>query len=151
MPGTSAAKESADRTIVTTCVNGIAAGWDEGELFKLVISGIARHFRNADETTRQRLLATRPPLSNTRWDAVIAAVVEHVATLHGYEPPAWVEEKERFWARPKALRPAGTTTAAMAMNGLACGPAAFLRRGVVTDPRDLDGRGGEIPSWGRKG
>ena len=49
--------------MVMTCVTGIQQGWDEGDLFKLTISGIARHFRNADETARQALLATRPPLT----------------------------------------------------------------------------------------
>ena len=38
--------------MVMTCVTGIQQGWDEGDLFKLTISGIARHFRNADETAQ---------------------------------------------------------------------------------------------------
>ena len=140
-------KNTTIEPMVMTCATGVREGWNRGELFKLVISGIARQFRHVDEPTREQLLVARPPLTGTPWDALLAAVVEHVATLHGHEPPAWVDEPERFRQRPTGTGVSWRTTSTMAINGLACAPAAFLRHGVVTDPRDLDERAGELECW----
>ena len=38
------------------------------------------------------MLANRPRPTGTKWDAAIAAVMEHTAEVHGYEPPSWVND-----------------------------------------------------------
>lgn len=134
-------------TMVTALVNGIRQGWSSAEVYRLAISGIGRHFRHADEAARRQLLDTRPELTGTDWDAVLAAVVEHVAALHGYPAPAWVNERERFWIPPAAIRMGPGRTSAMMMTGLACSPGAFIRHGIIGAPRDLDERGGELVLW----
>ena len=133
--------------LVTTCANGVLADWDQGELLKLAISGIARQYRHLNQIQREDVLSARPTLTGTPWDALLAAVVEHLANLHGCEAPGWVNEPERFLNRPKHLSPDWTLTPTMAMAGLTNAPAAFLRHGIVTDPRNLDERGGELERW----
>ncbi len=79
------------------------------------------------------------PLTHTKWDALLAAMVEHLARLHGHEQPAWVDEPERFLDSPWVLSPVPV----IRMEALMFAPAAFLRHGAIPDPRDLDDRGGE--------
>ncbi|MCY4593853.1 MAG: hypothetical protein OXC19_03525 [Bryobacterales bacterium] len=68
-------------------------------------------------------LLEAPPLTDTRWDAHLAAVVEHIARLHGHPVPAWVHEPERFlehvWIIPRdrTMREAAVLYS----------PAAFIR------------------------
>ena len=124
-------------------VAGVAEGWPESDLYRIIVRGLPREF-HAQSFERQRAaLCERVPLTGTRWDALLAAVVEHVARQHGHEPPAWVDEPERFldstWVVSK-LR-------SIRMNALMFAPAAFLRHGALPDPRDLDGRGGERHQW----
>lgn len=57
---------------------------------------LPRSFHARSEEEQREALATRVPLTGTKWDALIAAIVEHVAWLHGHERPAWVDERERF-------------------------------------------------------
>ena len=83
------------------------------------------------------MLDQRPPSTGTRWDALLAATVEHLCELHGPQPPAWLEEPERFlkitWILP--------TTPTMVQEAIAFAPAAFIRHGALPDPRCLDARG----------
>ena len=137
----------ASDTMVNEIVAGIRDGWTDRELYKLTMSGIARHFRQAGEERRRQLLATRPALTATAWDALIAAVVEHVAALHGYQPPKWVSERERFWIPPRPIAMYRKLDAKGVMERIGKAPAAFLRHGIIADPRDLDERGGELVNW----
>ena len=140
-------KRRVKETMVNQIVAGIRDGWTDRELYKLTMSGIARHFRQAGEETRRQLLATRPALTATAWDALIAAVVEHVATLHGYQPPEGVSEPERFWIPPRPIAMYRRLDARSVMERIGKAPAAFLRHGIIADPRDLDERGGEVVNW----
>lgn len=137
----------ANDTMVNQIVAGIRDGWTDRELYKLTMSGIARHFRQAGEETRRHLLATRPELTATAWDALIAAVVEHVAALHGYQSPEWVSEPERFWIPPRPIAMYRKLDTKSVMERIGKAPAAFLRHGIIADPRDLDERGGELVNW----
>ena len=83
------------------------------------------------------MLANRPHLTDTKWDAAMAAVIEHTARIHGYEPPGWVDEPERFLAKPVKLTNLETDSDS------AWQPGAFLRHGVSVDSRDLDWRTGD--------
>ena len=85
----------------------------------------------------------RPRLTGTKWDALIAATVEHVCELHGSDPPAWTNEAERFndppegfLGQPGELADAATST-----------PGAFMRHGALFSPLDIDYRGGEHAEW----
>lgn len=137
----------ASDTMVNQIVAGIRDGWTDRELYKLTMSGIARHFRHAGEETRRQLLATRPALTATAWDALIAAVVEHIAALHGYQPPEWISEPERFWIPPRPIAMYRKLDTNSVMERIGKAPAAFLRHGIIADPRDLDERGGELINW----
>ena len=77
------------------------------------------------------------------WDALMAAVVEHLATLHGHEVPEWVNERERFLDVPWIV----SRLPLIRQESLAFAPAAFIRHGALPDPRDLDARGGERHAW----
>ena len=63
-------------------------------------------------------------------------MVEHVASLHGHEPPAWVDEPERFLDSTLVLSP----ILVIRMESLMFAPAGFLRHGAIPDPRDVDAR-----------
>ena len=124
-------------------IAGIQAGWPDGDVYRWIVCGLARDFHALSSEEQRSALAEPVPLTGTRWDALVAAMVEHVARQHGHEAPAWVDEPERFldstWVVSR-LRP-------IRMNALMYSPAAFLRHGAIPDPRDLDGRGGERHQW----
>ena len=122
-------------------VQGVQEGWNDVELYRMLVRQLQRSFHAGSDADRKTLLGNRPRLTGTKWDAVVAGVVEHVALTHGYKPPEWVEEPERFLDGP--------VTALGAENeaDLAHQPAPFLRRGITIDARDLDGRTGDGRRW----
>lgn len=133
-----------ERTILTEYVDGIRSGWTDDEVHRFLLHGIPRYFHNADDTARRTMLRVKPDITNTKWDALVAAVVEHVAGLHGHEPPKWVDEPERFNSPPVNF------ASLFASNAITCCPAAFLRHGALADPAELDARGGEHVRWVRE-
>lgn len=120
---------------------GVDEGWTDIELYRLIVRQLQRSFHSGTEADRQTMLANRPHLTNTKWDAALAAVIEHAALTHGYDAPAWVDEPERFFPEPVKLTGLETDS------DLAWQPGAFLRRGVSIDSRDLDGRTGDGRQW----
>ncbi|MYA09081.1 MAG: hypothetical protein F4060_14320 [Holophagales bacterium] len=72
---------------------------------------------------QRKVLAERVPLTHKKWDALLAAMVEHLARLHGHEQPAWVDEPERFLDSPWVLSPVPV----IRMEALMFAPAAFLQ------------------------
>ena len=122
---------------------GVDEGWTDIELYRLIVRQLQRSFHSGTEADRQTMLANRPHLTNTKWDAALAAVIEHAALTHGYDAPAWVDEPERFL--PELVKLTGSETD----SDVAWQPGAFLRRGVSIDSRDLDGRTGDDPGPGR--
>ena len=124
-------------------IEGIAAGWPEGDVARMIVHGLPREFHALSAAEQRAALAKRVPLTRTKWDALIAAMVEHVAWLHGHAPPAWVDEPERFLDSTWVLSPIRE----IRMESLLFAPAAFLRHGAIPDPRDLDRRGGERYEW----
>ena len=122
--------------------DGIDAGWSADELYRLIVKNVSRRFHNTGEDERQLLLQTAPRLTGTAWDALMAAVIEHLAETHGYTRPAWVDQAERFADEPAYMLPKYLTQG----EALRC-PAAFLRHGTFIDPRSLDRRNGEENEW----
>ena len=110
---------------------------------RLIVTGVSRHFHGIDDARRARMITEAPRITGTHWDAVIAATVEHVCRTHGWTAPAWTEDPNRFLTVPWAQR-SGRLEQETA---LADCPAAFIRRNVFIDPRNLDARGGETETW----
>lgn len=69
---------------------GVEEGWNDVELYRMLVRQIQRSFHAGNDADRRTLLGNRPRLTGTKWDAVVAGVVEHVALTHGYTPPEWV-------------------------------------------------------------
>ena len=120
---------------------GVAGGWTESELYRLIVRQIQRSFHAGNDDDRREMLRNRPALTGTVWDAVVAAVVEHAARVHNINPPDWVNEPERFAAEPEQLLRRRKNPDSIWQ------PAAFLRHGVCIDSRDLDQRTGDGRPW----
>ena len=132
-----------DSFTLSAYVEGILQGWPEADIERWIVCGLPRDFNVLGKAEQREALAERVPLTHTRWDALLAAMVEHVAWLHGHERPAWVDEPERFLETTWVLSPIRSGR----MESLMYAPAAFLRHGAIPDPRDLDSRGGERYEW----
>ena len=126
---------------VAGIADAVHEGWPEIDLFRLCIVGYVRHFHGVCEARRRHLIRRRPRLTGTVWDAAIGASIEHVCLTHGYRPPAWTDEPERFRHGPEMLLDP------LSDNVVCHLPAPFARRGVALDTRDLDGRGGDAEPW----
>lgn len=79
------------------------------------------------------LLRDEPPsLADERWDALLAALAEHLAAQHDLAPPAWTEMRvlREPWF-PAELR-------VQRADALVRAPAAFRKHGVYLSAADLD-------------
>ena len=73
-----------------------------------------------------------PPLGDERWDALLAALAEHLAAKDDLAPPAWTESRvlRRPWF-PAELR-------VQRADALVRAPAAFRKHGVYLSAADLE-------------
>jgi hypothetical protein len=73
-----------------------------------------------------------PPVGDERWDALLAALAEHLAAQHDLAPPDWAESRVlgRPWF-PAELR-------IQRAEALVWAPAAFRKHGVYLSSRDLE-------------
>ncbi len=69
-------------------------------VYRMLIHDLPRRFHLASPAERRAVLAKQPALTGARWDALLAAVVEHITRLHGEPVPRWVDEPERFLDTP---------------------------------------------------
>ena len=122
---------------------GVAEGWSEDTLARMFIHDLPRTFHSLGPVQQSDILDDAPPLTGTPWDALLAAMAEHLAELHGHPTREWMDEPERFLDHTWVL----ARNSAIRANALAFGPPAFVRHGTVIDPRDLDERGGESREW----
>jgi hypothetical protein len=79
------------------------------------------------------LLRDEPSLvGDERWDALLAALAEHLAAKHDLAPPAWAEPRvlRRPWF-PAELR-------VQRADALVHAPAAFRKHGVYLSATDLE-------------
>ena len=120
---------------------GVTEGWTEVELYRMTVRQIQRVFHNGTAADREAMLGRRPARTGTVWDAVLAATIEHAALIHGYEPPTWVNEPERFRDEPVIL------LKEYSEGRTAFQPGPFARHGVVIDVADLDWRTGDGRQW----
>lgn len=101
----------------------------------LLLSEFLTEFGFEEPADRQRLLTSRPgPTGSREWDALLAALAEHLAFHDDAPIPGWVEEPGRFL---DALWFPSNTPAARG-DALVHAPASFLRRGVMIERRSLD-------------
>jgi hypothetical protein len=79
------------------------------------------------------LLQDEPtPVGDERWDALLAALAEHLAAQHDLAPPGWAEARvlRQPWF-PAELQ-------VQRVEALVWAPAAFRKHGVYLSARDLD-------------
>ncbi len=95
---------SADFTL-DAYIEGIRERWPERDIQRHIVCGLPRGFHARSVVEQRAALAKRVPLTGTKWDALVAAMVEHVARLHGHAPPAWVDEPERFLDKTWVVSP----------------------------------------------
>lgn len=124
-------------------VAAIEDRWSEDEIARAILHDLPRRFHALQPDEQEKVLEEAPPLTETRWDALLAATVEYIATLHGHTPPDWVDEPARFVVETWVLPDVDWIRS----NALAFAPAAFIRHGTLPDPRDLDERCGEYRAW----
>lgn len=89
-------------------------------------------YRWEPEDIQPSLLTDEPsPIDNDRWDALLAALAEHLAAEHDLAPPGWTERRVlwRPWF-PAELE-------IQRADALVWAPAAFRKHGVYLSARDL--------------
>lgn len=118
------------------------ADWTDTDIYRAIVCNLPRRLHALDVQTRRTVLNKAPPLTGTRWDALLAATAEHVARRHGDPLEPWMDESERFLERPWL---ANTRLHFMRWEALCYSPAAFVRHGTPIHPSDLDERGGDEP------
>ena len=116
---------------------------DDMERYRAVMHDLPRRFHATPRELRAAALREPAPLTGTGWDALLAAMVEHLARLHGHPIPSWAEEPERFLDPPWVL----STVPDIARESVLFAPAAFIRHGTFPDLASLDMRGGEKHTW----
>lgn len=101
---------------------------------RLLTLEFVQEFGGVQSEARHALLVQRPaPTGDARWDALVGALAEHLAFHHELAYPQWAEEPDRFldqWWFP-------IDTPAARAAAIAHAPAAFARRGVFVERRDL--------------
>ena len=116
---------------------------DDADRYRALMHQLPRRFHELGRDDQAAVLLERPPLTGSRWDVLLAAVVEHIARLHDHAIPAWVEEPERFLEDPWVI----ARSREIAAESVLYSPGAFIRHSVFPDPLDLDARGGETHVW----
>ena len=127
---------SYSRTIVNS-------DYDDSDRYAALMHQLPRQFHSLLPEEQAAALPDAPPLTGTRWDALLAAVAEHIARLHGHPVPDWCNEPERFLDIPWVI----STNRVVATDSVLYAPGAFIRHGALPDPADLDVRGGEKHAW----
>jgi hypothetical protein len=114
---------------------GIADRVRRGEDFQHAAREFLDEFSlRGDARSRAEAIAERPELTGqTRYDAYLAALAEHLAAVHGLERPTWSIEPERFLDRFWFV----SDTPGFRAVSIAQAPAAFRRRGVFVPERSL--------------
>ena len=116
---------------------------DDTDRYRALMHQLPRRFHELGRDGQAAVLLEWPPLTGSRWDVLLAAVVEQIARLHDHAIPAWVEEPERFLEDPWVI----ARSREIASESVLFAPGAFIRHSVFPDPLDLDARGGKTHVW----
>lgn len=99
---------------------------DRHEALRWVVQ-FMEDFERAAPDRRAALVAVEPDSTgDERWDAMMAAVAEHLCFHHGLPVPAWSVDPKRFLERWWFVSPYRSVHASALVNT----PAAFANRGV---------------------
>lgn len=114
---------------------GIPERVRDGEELRYAVREFLDEFAlRPDDRSRAEAIAGRPDSTgDTRYDAYLGALGEHLAAVHGLERPAWVIEPSRFLDRFWFVSEVPGFRAV----SIAQAPAAFRRRGVFIPERSL--------------
>ena len=112
---------------------GLLAGTADARVRWKLVWEFLEEYRWEAWEAQPSLLRDRPPdTGDERWDALLAAIAEHLAAAHDLAPPPWAE--------PRVLRrpwfPAELAT--QRAEALVWAPAAFRKHGVYLSARDLE-------------
>ena len=121
----------------------VREGAPAATIYRFVVHDLPRRFHDLPAGIRARVLEEEPETTGTEWDAVLAAMLEHLAHVHGLAVPEWVDRPERFLDSPWFC----SEDRRIREGALLFCPAPFVRHGAFIDPRDLDRRGGEKAAW----
>jgi hypothetical protein len=117
------------------CASAIRSSSSDDDRYRIVLGFVSDFWAVDDVSARTGALAADPPSTgDPRWDAMLAAVAEHLAFHANLITPYWVDDPRRFLTAfwfPVDL-PSVRATA------LVTSPASLARRGVFIDRRDLD-------------
>jgi hypothetical protein len=110
----------------------LALEGDDQLRWKLVREFLQEYRWEPDEAQPPLLRDEPRPVGDGRWDALLAALAEHLAAQHDLAPPGWAEPRvlERPWF-PADL-------GIQRVQALARAPAAFRKHGVYLAAADLD-------------
>lgn len=100
--------------------------------------------RGADEAGAAALALTDgkpPPTGSARFDALLAAIAEHLASRVGAPRPRWAEDPDRFLTTPWWVSPLPSARAQARRHT----PTSFRRRGIYLDRADLGQDGITLP------
>jgi hypothetical protein len=108
----------------------LAATADARQRWKLVWEFL-EEYRWEPAHTQIKLLDEPAPVGDERWDALLAALAEHLRAQHDLAPPAWAE--------PRVLRRAWfpAQLAIQRADALVRAPAAFRKHGIYLSTHDL--------------
>jgi len=100
--------------------------------WKLVWEFLEEHRWEPAEVQLSLLRDEPTPVGDDRWDALLAALAEHLAAQHDVAPPDWTESRvlRRPWF-PAELE-------IQRADALVWAPAAFRKHGVYLSAHDLE-------------
>lgn len=105
---------------------------DDKVRWKLVWEFLEEYRWEPDEIQPSLLQDEPANVGDEKWDALLAALAEHLGAKHDLAPPQWTEARilRRPWF-PAQLR-------VQRAEALVWAPAAFRKHGVYLSARDLD-------------
>lgn len=114
---------------------GVAQRVRAGEDFHCAVREFLDEFAlRGDARSRVEAVAAKPmPTGDSRYDAYLGALAEHLAGVHGLCRPGWSVEPDRFLGRFWFV----SEVPGFRAISIAQAPAAFRRRGVFVPERSL--------------
>jgi hypothetical protein len=105
---------------------------EDGRVRWKLVWELLEEYRWEPAEVQVRLVQEEPqPIGDERWDALLAALSEHMCAEHDLSPPAWTESR----VLRKAWFPA--ELAIHRADALVWAPAAFRKHGVYLSVNDL--------------
>lgn len=120
---------------LTATLAGVARQVLGGEDFRFAVREFIDEFGlRPDDRSRAEAIAEGPmPTGDSRYDAYLGALGEHLSLVHGLDRPAWCVEPGRFLDRFWFVSEVPGFRAV----SIAQAPAAFRRRGIFIPERSL--------------